>query len=65
MPYLMFHDDGCGQFLNKEGECPKCEFHPDMQSIGFKYISENELDRQVQNGLTFLGKFRMPIERKP
>lgn len=44
MPKMaMFHDDDCGEFLSKDGLCRKCNFHPDMQSTGYKAISEGKL----------------------
>lgn len=33
---IEIHDDGCGTILDKDGKCPKCGFHPDMQSRAFE-----------------------------
>lgn len=53
----MVHDDGCGEILDKEGRCPKCGFHPDMQSTAFREASAEEL-----RGRSALGLERRPIE---
>jgi hypothetical protein len=29
---MLIHDDGCGAALDADGMCPRCKFHPDMQS---------------------------------
>jgi len=31
-PVVFIHDDGCGAVLDSDGNCPVCDFHPDMQS---------------------------------
>jgi len=31
---IMVHDDDCGETLDSAGLCPRCGFHPDMQSTG-------------------------------
>lgn len=54
---VMFHDDDCGEILNKNGLCPKCGFHPDMQSTAFREATDEEL-----RGRTALGLERRPIE---
>jgi hypothetical protein len=33
-----FHDDDCGEALDEHGFCPKCKFHPDMQSVGLRAV---------------------------
>lgn len=40
---LMFHDDDCGELLDNDGRCQKCEFQPDEQSTAFHEVSEDEL----------------------
>jgi hypothetical protein len=60
----MYHDDDCGVFLNKDGLCPTCDFHPDMQSCGFKEMEVVELTERVKKGQTFLGQYRVPIIRE-
>jgi hypothetical protein len=34
----IYHDDSCGETLTLEGLCPKCKFHPDMQSKGARRV---------------------------
>ena len=63
-PQIMFHDDDCDEPLDKTGLCPQCGFHPDMQSTGFIEISTEELMMGLKGGKTFLGQYRIPIERK-
>lgn len=58
---LMFHDDSCGELLNADGLCPKCKFHPDMQSTAFRNVSEEELSPLRAVGRTFLGKNRTEV----
>jgi hypothetical protein len=58
---VMIHDDDCGEYLDKEGMCPKCKFHPDMQSTCFKNIDYKELVALIKNGKTFLGIYRTQI----
>jgi hypothetical protein len=57
---LMYHDDSCGELLNNQGMCPKCGFHPDMQSTGFTDLPMEEYNRLKAQGLSFLGRFRTP-----
>ena len=63
MPLLMFHDDGCGVFLDKDGICPVCGYHPDTQSTGFKELPTKKLALALREGSTFMGQYRTPIER--
>ena len=56
---LMFHDDSCGEFLDAEGKCPKCRFHPDTQSTAFRDVQDGELCR----GRSYLGPNRVPVYR--
>jgi hypothetical protein len=58
---LMFHDDSCDVLLDADGRCPKCGFHPDMQSTGFKEITEDEIRRRLAAGETMMGSQRRPI----
>lgn len=44
---LMYHDDSCGVLLNGDGSCPNCKFHPDMQSLGLREASMNEIKEQA------------------
>lgn len=60
---LMFHDDDCGELLDHEGLCPKCRFHPDMQSTAFKEVPDAEVQRQLQEGRKFLGLRRSVVAR--
>ncbi len=63
MPMLMFHDEEqCDQLLDKDGLCPKCGYHPDMQSVGFKEITEREIVSRLAKGQTMMGSRRTPIE---
>jgi hypothetical protein len=57
----MYHDDDCGEFLDAEGRCPKCGFHPDMQSTGFKPLDTSAL----RAPRSFLGTGRVPIHFSP
>lgn len=43
MPLVMYHDDSCGELLDKEGMCPKCKYHPDMQSTAFTELTTGEI----------------------
>ena len=52
---LMIHYD-CGEFLTSDGLCPNCNFHPDMQSTGFRNMSSSFL--LLREGHTFLGSNR-------
>lgn len=64
MPLLMFHEDGCGVALDKNGVCPKCNFAPDMQSTGFREVATVTLVRDLTvERRSFLGQFGIPIER--
>lgn len=54
----MVHDDDCGEILDAEGRCPKCGFHPDIQSTAFREATEQEL-----RGRTALGPERQKISR--
>lgn len=58
---IMFHDDDCGELLDKEGRCPKCGFHPDMQSTAFKEVPDAEAMRLRASGRTMLGLNRRQI----
>lgn len=58
---LMFHDDDCGELLDKDGRCPKCGFHPDMQSTAFKEVPDAEVSKLRAGGRTLLGLNRRPI----
>lgn len=58
---LMYHDDDCGELLTDQGECPKCRFHPDMQSTGFVQVSMEEFGAMKLKGRTFLGIGREPL----
>jgi hypothetical protein len=57
----MFHDDSCGELLDKDGKCPKCNFHPDMQSTAFKSVPIEWVRLMLADGQTFLGQYRTPI----
>ena len=35
---VLIHDDDCGEVLNADGLCPKCQFYPDMQSTSFREV---------------------------
>jgi hypothetical protein len=50
---LMSHEDGCGEYLDADGRCPKCGFHPDSTAI--KYTSVAEFETMKTTGRTFLG----------
>jgi hypothetical protein len=64
MPQLMVHDDGCGAFLDKLGRCPACGFSPDQQSTAFREVDTATLVHELRvAGKSFLGQFRVPIER--
>ena len=58
---LMYHDDDCGELLDRDGRCPKCKFHPDMQSTAFREVTDAELNGLRGNGRSFLGLNRMPV----
>ena len=58
MILLMYHDDDCGELLDNEGRCPKCGFHPDMQSTGFKNVPDEVYKSRKAKGETFLGQYR-------
>lgn len=58
---LMFHDDDCGELLDQDGRCPKCKFHPDMQSTAFKEVPDEEVRRLKADGRTMLGPQRQPV----
>lgn len=58
---IMFHDDDCGELLDKDGRCPKCKFHPDMQSTGFKEVPDDEVTRLRASGRSMLGLNRRQI----
>lgn len=32
--WAIYHDDDCGAELTPDGKCPRCNFVPDMQSLG-------------------------------
>jgi len=54
----MFHDDDCGELLDADGRCPKCKFHPDMQSTGFKEVPDTQVAADKKFGRSFLGPGR-------
>jgi len=58
---LMFHDDDCDELLTSDGLCPNCNFHPDMQSTGFKNVPSSILLRR--EGRSFLGVGRKPFSQ--
>jgi hypothetical protein len=58
---VMFHDDSCGEYLEDSGLCPRCRFHPDMQSTGFIDISREIFDSFKSQGHTFLGLRRTKL----
>jgi len=58
---LMYHDDSCGELIDSSGKCPKCGFSPDMQSLGFRKVSEAEISEKRQGGATFMGQHRTPV----
>jgi hypothetical protein len=57
---LMVHDDSCGELLDDQGKCPRCNFHPDMQSTAFREVSAEELRTLRAAGRTFVGTHRTP-----
>lgn len=61
MPKLLYHDDGCKAFLDRWGSCPVCKYHPDMQSLGVKEVSAEELAYRLDHGETLMGPYRTPI----
>jgi hypothetical protein len=61
---VMYHDDDCNELLDKTGMCPRCKFHPDMQSTGFVAVSAEIIRNELASGRTFLGEHRVPIEEK-
>ena len=61
---VMIHDDGCGEFLDKTGSCPVCQYHPDMQSTAFVDIKQDKLQKLIQKGQSFLGAHRTPMGGK-
>jgi hypothetical protein len=58
---LLFHDDDCGEFLGMGGECPRCGFLPDLQSLGIKEASPEELREDLARGRTYLAPDGMKI----
>jgi hypothetical protein len=58
---VMCHDDDCGELLDKDGQCPTCKFHPDMQSTSFIDRGTRFLREDLANGKTFLGEGRKPV----
>jgi hypothetical protein len=58
---LMYHDDSCGELIDATGICPKCKFHPDMQSLGFRSVSATVMAEMRRCGATFMGEHREPI----
>lgn len=58
---LMVHADGCGELLDEHGGCPRCHFHPDMQSTEFKNVTEEEFKRISATRHSFLGRYREPV----
>jgi hypothetical protein len=61
---VMFHDDDCGELLDGDGECPKCKFHPDGQSVAFQEVDDVLLRDGIERvGRTYLGKYRERINR--
>lgn len=58
---LMYHDDDCGELLNQSGECPKCRYHPDMQSTAFREVPDDVVADLTRKGWTFLGLRRVPV----
>lgn len=63
MPQVMIHDDDCGEPLDKTGTCPVCKIHPDTQSTAFVAMSTEVLTARLKEGRTFLGQYRVVIER--
>jgi hypothetical protein len=61
MPLVMYHDDDCGELLDKEGMCPKCKFHPDMQSTAFTELTDTHVSFLLSLCRTLLGQYRTPI----
>ena len=61
MPRLLYHDDGCKAFLDRWGNCPVCKYHPDMQSLGIKEVSDEALAQGLDHGETYMGPYRTPI----
>jgi hypothetical protein len=58
---LLFHDDDCGEFLDMDGDCMRCGFSPDMQSLGIKEVSPGELWEGLVQGRTYLAPDGMKI----
>lgn len=58
---VMIHDDSCGEYLDHNGKCPVCGFHPDMQSTAFIPLDNKQLQEMLLKGRTFLGVHRTPI----
>lgn len=61
MTMIMLHDDDCGEFLDHDGMCPRCKFHPDGQSTAFQDVSEDKVLHLISQGRTLLGRGRTPI----
>lgn len=58
---IMIHDDDCGEYLDKNGMCPKCKFHPDLQSLALVETDINTIERYLSAGFTMMGLYRRPI----
>lgn len=52
---LMIHADGCDEPLDADGLCPKCKFHPDMQSTRFKEFTDEQFRTFKSEGRTLMG----------
>jgi hypothetical protein len=61
---VMIHDDDCGEYLDKDGKCPKCLFHPDCQSTAFVDVEYADIKTYLKQGNTMLGLYRKPISVK-
>jgi hypothetical protein len=61
MPSVLIHDDSCDEYLDAEGNCPRCQIHPDSQSVALVEVTELFLAKSLAEGRSFIGARRVKL----
>jgi len=59
---VLIHDDGCGEFLDMDGECPRCGFLPDEASVSPVDVAPEDMRKGLSGGRTYLAPGGMRIQ---
>jgi len=59
---VLIHDDGCGESLDMDGECPRCGFLPDEASVSPVDVAPEDMRKGLSGGRTYLAPGGMRIQ---